>query len=547
MASECYRIGGVILNAGTQEVTRAGVAVPLPPLSFHLLLTLARKAPNVVTTRELEAEVWSGVVVDRGTINKRVVLVRNALREAGCVQDYIAVVRGTGYRLAVQVEQVDCDAMDTTAELEELVQEAPPEPEPGPAATRPLRWKWLGFALLFAAMAGLFTWQVRHGHDAPPTTRAPGSAGQARVTGDSVHAETMPGGKGASAETPAADVAITTNVPAYSLYLEGRALMDDRMNAGVDGLKAALAKFESAVERDQAFLQAHVGVAAVNFLLGNYDTAGDSDDYLARAETSARYALELQPTSADALGVLAAVMMSRGEASQAATLFERAYELGGRDTNVLHWHAMLYNSMGYFDPLVPMLEAAWKQDPLSPLMACSLAGTLNLGGHPEEAIQVLMGMPRFDRRDLLLGLASIYLEEYDAAREMLSGLPLRSGTLPEKFADLLVSAFEDPLRRETAESALVDAAHTGEMKDILAFEILLILGSPHAFDLEVDLAGTPFAHRLPEEVWSNWGVELRRDPRFKAWVQNLGYDRYWRKFGWPDRCKPTGRNDFECV
>ena len=40
---------------------------------------------------------------------------------------------------------------------------------------------------------------------------------------------------------------------------------------------------------------------------------------------------------------------------------------------------------------------------------------------------------------------------------------------------------------------------------------------------------------------------LRRDPRFKTWVRDLGYDQYWREYGWPDRCRPTGLDDFECV
>ena len=106
MTAECYKFGNIILNAGTKEVTRNGEPIPLPPLSFNLLLVLARNAPNVVTTQQLEEEVWSGVVVDRGTINKRVVLVRNALRTAGCEREYITVIRGTGYRLGVRVEPI---------------------------------------------------------------------------------------------------------------------------------------------------------------------------------------------------------------------------------------------------------------------------------------------------------------------------------------------------------------------------------------------------------------------------------------------------------
>ena len=75
-----------------------------------------------------------------------------------------------------------------------------------------------------------------------------------------------------------------------------------------------------------------------------------------RAEASARYALELDPTSSEALGVLAAIVSWSGDPLRAAGLFERALELGNRDPNVLHWHAMLFTSLGYFEGLLPMLQ-----------------------------------------------------------------------------------------------------------------------------------------------------------------------------------------------
>lgn len=654
MATECYRIGGVLLNAGTQEVTRDGEAIPLPPLSFHLLLTLARNAPNVVTTRDLEEKVWSGVVVDRGTINKRVVLVRNALRQAGCEQDYIAVVRGAGYRLAVPVEAVDGEST--------AVESLTGDTDSVEAVTGDLPRPWLTTALVIGLLLVVAAFALfRAGKmQSPSANPEPPTAALARGTGNVVAVlpfenRTDPGGDAVLADgiareiiglldsvddldvssasssfqfrdpgepvssiaaqlgvdsvvrgsvhqvgdriivmawledartgetlwtdsydrriedvfevqnDIAADVArqlqvpvgvaedletrfaATSDIEAFTLYLQGRKLMDDRVNTGAEGLQQALTGFEAAVARDPGFLRAHVAIASANFLLPSYDSALDRRDYLQRAEASARYALELRPTSPDALGVLAAVMAWRGEPTQAAALFERSNELGSRDPNVLHWHAMLFTSMGYFESLVPMLEDAYELDPLNPLLGCSLASSLNLSGRPEEAIRVLLGMPRFSRRDLGLALSSLYLGDYGTARDMLREIQLRTGVMPPAYAERLVQAFEDPPRRSQLAGEFVAGARAGDLSELLAFEALLIMGSPRAFDLNPDVTGTMFEHRLPEPVWNNWGVELRRDPRFKTWVQSLGYDRYWRKFGWPDRCKPTGVNDFECV
>src|SRR5680860_642912 len=99
MGFECYRIGDLTLDAGTQEVTRGDEVIPVPGLSFKLLLSLVRHAPNVVTTVQLEEDVWKGLVVDKGTINKRVLLLRKALGEAQGFGPYVTVVRGSGYRL----------------------------------------------------------------------------------------------------------------------------------------------------------------------------------------------------------------------------------------------------------------------------------------------------------------------------------------------------------------------------------------------------------------------------------------------------------------
>jgi len=115
---ECYRIGDLLLDAGTQEVTRNGTIVPVPRLSFKLLLSLARHAPNVVSAQQLEEEVWEGLVVDRGTVNKRVLLLRKSLSENQNENPYIGVVRGSGYRLVAPVERLECVPDEITGEEE---------------------------------------------------------------------------------------------------------------------------------------------------------------------------------------------------------------------------------------------------------------------------------------------------------------------------------------------------------------------------------------------------------------------------------------------
>lgn len=94
---------------------------------------------------------------------------------------------------------------------------------------------------------------------------------------------------------------------------------------------------------------------------------------------------------------------------------------------------------------------------------------------------------------------------------------------------------------------IVTATETGELNKLVGFESLLILGSPAAFDLGVDPVADFRNLQLHAQIWNNWAVEFRQDPRFKEWVTALGYVDFWRKNGWPDRCRPTGLTDFECI
>ena len=49
------------------------------------------------------------------------------------------------------------------------------------------------------------------------------------------------------------------------------------------------------------------------------------------------------------------------------------------------------------------------------------------------------------------------------------------------------------------------------------------------------------------DIWFPIYKSVRRDPRFKKLLRDLGLVDYWRTSGkWGDYCKPVGADDFEC-
>ena len=109
--SERYRVADLTIDVGTRSVSRGAQGIPLPGLSFDLLLTLIRAAPNLVTHDELLRLVWPGLVVNRETVGQRIKLLRKALGDDAHAPRYIIGVRGNGCRLAVLPEAVPAGAL----------------------------------------------------------------------------------------------------------------------------------------------------------------------------------------------------------------------------------------------------------------------------------------------------------------------------------------------------------------------------------------------------------------------------------------------------
>jgi len=130
---------------------RGSTEVPVPKLSFDLLMALIESAPGIATVDMLLSRVWPGLVVNPETVSQRVKLLRAALGDDPRNPAYIEVVRGRGYRLIPEVLR----------EAQAGTGAAVDRPESVKAARWPrLVWPMAAVALL---LAGLLGWQLsRH-------------------------------------------------------------------------------------------------------------------------------------------------------------------------------------------------------------------------------------------------------------------------------------------------------------------------------------------------------------------------------------------------
>src|SRR5215469_4621976 len=101
-----YQVDDLIVELAPRRVRRAGTVIRLHALSFDLLVTLARAAPDLVSFDQLNERVWPGLVITPETIVQRVKLLRGALGDDPRAPRYIEGVRGRGYRMIAQVQPV---------------------------------------------------------------------------------------------------------------------------------------------------------------------------------------------------------------------------------------------------------------------------------------------------------------------------------------------------------------------------------------------------------------------------------------------------------
>jgi len=95
---------------------RAAGPIPLPKLSYDLLLVLVRAAPNVVSVDELMRLVWPGLVVAPETVSQRVKMLRDLLDDDPKAPRYIQGLRGRGYQILAAVsEHSDTPAANPSA------------------------------------------------------------------------------------------------------------------------------------------------------------------------------------------------------------------------------------------------------------------------------------------------------------------------------------------------------------------------------------------------------------------------------------------------
>lgn len=311
--AERYRVCDLLVEVDTRRVLRGEQEVHLTELSFDVLVTLLRHAPEVVSKQQLMTEVWQGLVVEPDTVKKRITLLRESLSDGDQKDSLIRVVRGCGY--AINAPVIRFDASD-------LRQGRKP----------PRVLIAFGGSALFALGLTLAAFMLPHHDDNarpadltvnPATLTVPAGAQEAKFLPYANHEDIDP--------------------LAYQAYINGRMLR--RTNR----LSQAITELERAIDIEPRFAAAYAELGLCIMTRSGQGPIEDRGPDLEAARALAQRALELDPQLPMAYAIAGAVELRAWNWVEAGLIFQKGLSLAPDDEYLLIFQSNLAGIMGDMD------------------------------------------------------------------------------------------------------------------------------------------------------------------------------------------------------
>jgi TolB-like protein len=560
--SPVYRFGPFVLDVADRSLKRDGVAVPLTPKLFDLLVALAEGAGRLVEKETLLKKVWPDVAVEEGNLTKGVFSLRQLL-DPDDSSRYIETIPKRGYRF---VAPVTAGAPTPAAALSGRAgPETPVEnsiavmPFTDMSAARDHEFFCEGMSEEIINALGRvaelrvasYTSSLRFKGTALDTAAIGRDLnvswlleGSVRKSGDMVRiaVQLVRASDGFSAWSGRFDrrlddifsvqddiagmitqtliprvakaagpfvTSTTSNNEAYSLFLEGRYLWNKRPGAVV---WQALERFERAVAIDPNFAPAHAALASVYGTLGAWESGLlPPAEALAKAKTAAARALALDPRLAAGHTAVGYTRLHFDwNADAACREFAAAIALNPAWVDAHHWHSHALCAASRFADSLTACRRIVELDPVNPLMHAHVAWHYYMAREFGDALaqseRVVRMEPGFHWGHFFAGWA---LERLRRGAEAVTALRRSvecSSNSPVMLAGLghALAVFGE--RRDALRIAR-DLQRLRGDKGLFAYE----LGVIHAALGDLDAAFTWLA--LAVEERSGWIAYLRVDPR----------------------------------
>jgi TolB-like protein/Tfp pilus assembly protein PilF len=318
------------------------------------------------------------------------------------------------------------------------------------------------------------------------------------------------------------------NPQAYESFLKGRYFWNKRT---ANGLRAAVAYFNQAIEEDPGYAQAYSGLADAYALLGDWQYAVMTPkEALPKAKAAAIKALEMDNTLGEAHNSLAFCLDGFDwDFESAGKEFQRAIELNPGYATARHWYAWHLSLVGRDNEAIEEMKKAQNLDPLSLIINADLAELFLIAHSYEESIEQSRKTIEMDS-NFALGhnqLAQAYLQKQmysEAIAELQKAIQISGGS--PTFTANLARAYAGSGRRNPAIDLLNDLKKGAKPGYSHASEIAVVYAALGDKDQAMTWLEKGYEERFNPGVLLRPGFDpLRSDPRFHDLVRRIGLNR----------------------
>lgn len=311
---------------------------------------------------------------------------------------------------------------------------------------------------------------------------------------------------------------------AHRLYLEGRYLWNKRT---LEGFRAAIERYEKALEADPGYAQAYAGIADAYNLIASYGDTPPADVF-PRARAAALKAIELDFQNAEAHNSLAyALQCHYYDWKGAEREYRRAIELSPSYAVAHHWYGGFLMLQGRFREAVEHRLHALELDPLSPAINAAVGSPWFLARRYDRAIELYRkGIemdPKYARGHYALGWALLQSGKVDEGLTHIETARHLSGDPSEPGAETGY-AYAIAGRREEARAILDRLRRTAKDRYVDSYDLARIeiaLGNHDRAFEDLQRAWEQRSYQLINVLVDPCVDAIRKDPRYHDLLRRM--------------------------